>query len=120
MCRANYALAIVLVSLLFSVTTSYGQTNNAQGGIIQSGQGNQGTVINNPPPPPSITHTPYVQAKYEGRCQGHDVYMYCYADVQAWADAHGVTSALVQRANTYGGNKCGYAIDKVICTNPHN
>jgi hypothetical protein len=99
---ANHALAIVLITLILSITTSYGQTNNAQGGIIQSGQGNQGTVINNPPSPPSITYT-VCSGEYEGRCQGHDVYLYCYTDIRAWANAR-CGSALVQRANTYGGN----------------
>lgn len=55
--------------------------------------------------------------EYERACQPHDVYMYCYSDVSAWAKARCGTHT-VQRVNTYGGNKCGYSIDAVICTSP--
>jgi hypothetical protein len=55
--------------------------------------------------------------EYERACQQHDVYLYCYADVKAWASAH-CTTFTVSRYNTYGGNKCGYAMDLVSCIGP--
>jgi hypothetical protein len=55
--------------------------------------------------------------EYERACQPHDVYLYCYADVSAWASAH-CTAFTVSRYNIYGGNKCGYAMDLVSCTGP--
>lgn len=55
--------------------------------------------------------------EYERACQQHDAYLYCYSDVSAWARAR-CTSYTIQRLNTYGGNKCGYSLDSVICTGP--
>jgi hypothetical protein len=55
--------------------------------------------------------------EYERACQQHDAYLYCYSDVGAWAKAR-CSSYTVQRLNTYGGNKCGYSLDSVVCTGP--
>lgn len=55
--------------------------------------------------------------EYERECQGHNFYLYCYSDVEAWARAH-CTSYKITRLNTYGGNKCGYSLDSVFCTGP--
>jgi hypothetical protein len=55
--------------------------------------------------------------EHERACQPHDAYLYCYSDVRAWAGAR-CESYKIQRLNTYGGNKCGYSLDSVICTGP--
>jgi hypothetical protein len=69
-----------------------------------------------PQPQPTVSYK-ICSGEYENRCQAHDVYLYCYADVSAWAKAR-CNSYTIQRLNTYGGNKCGYSIDSVICTGP--
>lgn len=71
----------------------------------------------------SITSSPVTvvyrvcSGEYERACQQHDAYFYCYADIAAWANAR-CGSYKISRLNTYGGNKCGYALDAVICTGP--
>jgi hypothetical protein len=70
------------------------------------------------PSPASFTRAIRVcSGEYEKNCQPHDAYLYCYVDVGAWAAAR-CDKYVVQRINTYGGNKCGYSIDDVICTGP--
>lgn len=71
------------------------------------------------PPPPVLPLVTYkvCSGEYENRCQQHDVYLYCYSDVGAWASAR-CSSSNVTRYNTYGGNKCGYSMDLVTCTGP--
>ncbi|MER8743118.1 hypothetical protein NKH54_08530 [Mesorhizobium sp. M1004] len=71
-----------------------------------------------PPQPvlPTVTYK-VCSGEYESRCQQHDVYLYCYSDVGAWASAR-CNSSTVNRYNTYGGNKCGYSMDLVTCTGP--
>ncbi len=92
----------------------------AQGAIAPNGNANSGTnngtMIVNPPPLPVVSYR-VCSGEYERACQTHDAYLYCYADVRSWA-ADRCTSYTVQRVNTYGGNKCGYSIDAVICTGP--
>jgi hypothetical protein len=68
------------------------------------------------PPPVTVTYR-VCSGEYERACQQHDTYLYCGADVKAWANAR-CTASTIQRLNTYGGNKCGYSIDAVICTGP--
>jgi hypothetical protein len=70
----------------------------------------------NTPQLPTVTYK-ICSGEYERACQQHDVYLYCYQDVKAWAGAHCAAST-VSRYNTYGGNKCGYAMDLVSCTGP--
>lgn len=73
-----------------------------------------------PPPPPSqplISRYRVCSGEYERNCDAHDVYQYCYTDVQAWAKAR-CDEARVVRLNTRGGNKCGYSLDEVICIGP--
>ena len=65
---------------------------------------------------PTVTYR-VCSGEYEARCQSHDVYLYCYADVKGWAAAKCTTST-VSRYSTYGGNKCGYSMDLVSCTGP--
>jgi len=65
---------------------------------------------------PTVTYK-VCSGEYERSCQPHDVYLYCYTDVKAWAGAHCAAST-VSRYNTYGGNKCGYSMDLVSCTGP--
>jgi hypothetical protein len=115
--RSHCIRAISAFFVLLITTASHAQ-QNAPGGVIQNGPNSSGTVINNNAPPPPVVYT-VCSGEYEGKCQAHDAYLYCYEDVKAWANAR-CGSALVQRVNTYGGNKCGYSIDKIICTNPHN
>ncbi len=55
--------------------------------------------------------------EYERNCQAHDIYEYCYYDVQAWANAH-CGSSVIQNYSTYGGNKCGYSHYMIVCDNP--
>jgi hypothetical protein len=55
--------------------------------------------------------------EYERSCQKHDAYLYCGDDVAAWAKLR-CTSSTIQRLGAYGGNKCGYALDAVICAGP--
>lgn len=69
-----------------------------------------------PPPPVTVTYT-VCSGEYERACQPHDAYLYCNGDVHGWAQAR-CASFTTTRVNTYGGNKCGYAIDRVICTGP--
>jgi hypothetical protein len=69
-----------------------------------------------PPPPVTVTYK-ICSGEYERACQLHDVYLYCYSDVNAWA-AQRCTSSTVSRYNTYGGNKCGYGMDLVTCVGP--
>jgi hypothetical protein len=53
--------------------------------------------------------------EYERACKTHDVYLYCSPDLDAWAKAR-CSSYTIQRIDTYGGNKCGYSLDTVLCT----
>jgi hypothetical protein len=53
----------------------------------------------------------------ESNCRPHDKYLYCYSDAAAWAKSI-CTSFTIQRVETYGGNKCGYSLDVVVCTGP--
>jgi hypothetical protein len=55
--------------------------------------------------------------EYERACQPHDAYLYCGADVGAWAKVR-CNSYRVTRLSTSGGNKCGYSIDAVTCIDP--
>jgi len=55
--------------------------------------------------------------EYERACQAHDVYLYCYISVEAWAKDR-CANYTSRRLNTYGGNKCGYSLDEVICYGP--
>jgi len=56
--------------------------------------------------------------EYERACLPHEVYLYCYADVKKFANDK-CPSNTVTRLNTYGGNKCGYSLDEIICTWPN-
>lgn len=71
-----------------------------------------------PVPTPPVTVTYRICAgEYERACQPHDVYLYCYSDVNSWARQK-CSSHSVSRYNTYGGNKCGYGMDLVTCVGP--
>ena len=71
------------------------------------------------PTPTAVAVTTYkiCTGEYEKQCQPHDVYLYCYADLKTWASAK-CNSFTSSRYNTYGGNKCGYAMDLVTCAGP--
>ncbi|HVR56033.1 MAG TPA: hypothetical protein VMT72_04325 [Pseudolabrys sp.] len=68
-------------------------------------------------PAPVVAQYTVCSGEYERACQQHDAYLYCYSDVQAWANQR-CASARVVRLNSYGGNKCGYSMDRVFCTDP--
>jgi hypothetical protein len=68
------------------------------------------------PPPTAVTYR-VCSGEYEKSCQKHDAYLYCGDDVAAWAKLR-CTSSTIQRLGAYGGNKCGYSIDAVICAGP--
>jgi hypothetical protein len=68
-------------------------------------------------PPPVVVPYKICSGEYERACQPHDVYLYCGDSAEAWAKKR-CTSYSLTRLNTYGGNKCGYSLDQVICTGP--
>lgn len=68
------------------------------------------------PPPTTVTYR-VCSGEYERSCQKHDAYLYCGDDVAAWAKLR-CASSTIQRLGAYGGNKCGYSIDAVICAGP--
>lgn len=68
------------------------------------------------PAPVTVTYR-ICSGEYEKACHQHDAYVYCYTDISAWANARCTTSSL-SRIETYGGNKCGYSIDLVVCNGP--
>jgi hypothetical protein len=68
------------------------------------------------PPPTTVTYR-VCSGEYEKSCQKHDAYLYCGDDVAAWAKLR-CASSTIKRVGAYGGNKCGYSIDAVICAGP--
>jgi hypothetical protein len=77
----------------------------------ENGPGSQNTAA------PTTTIYRLCTGEYERACQTHDAYLYCYGDVGSWAKAR-CNSYQITRVNTYGGNKCGYSIDSVMCVGP--
>ncbi|NKK64224.1 hypothetical protein GFL88_11895 [Rhizobium leguminosarum bv. viciae] len=73
---------------------------------------------NNLKPPLSITYT-ICSGEKQSICQAHDVHLSCHNNIQEWATAR-CGSFVLQQANTYGGDACGYSIDKLICSDPRN
>lgn len=58
--------------------------------------------------------------EHESACKSHDVYLYCYVKIVPVATKMCKDLGLsgdhnIARLNTYGGNKCGYSIDRVVC-----
>lgn len=71
-----------------------------------------------PPPSPVVATYKVCSGEYERSCRNpHDAYLYCYSNVQEWANQR-CTAATVSRIDTYGGNKCGYSLDFVTCVGP--
>jgi hypothetical protein len=68
-------------------------------------------------PPPVTTVYRVCSGEYERACQEHNVYLYCNESTDTWAQNRCTTSS-IKRLNSYGGNKCGYSIDEVICVGP--
>jgi hypothetical protein len=108
------AILVITLSLL-TVGSSVAQ--NAPGGINQTGPNAQGTVINNNNVNSAKTYR-FCFGEYERACQPHDVYGYCGESPNNWASAHCDSPSIVP-VTTYGGNKCGYAVVDVICSNAH-
>jgi hypothetical protein len=77
------------------------------------------TIVQGPTTPPTTAITVYkvCSGEYERACPPHDAYLYCYSDLKAWAAAH-CTSFTTSRVTTYGGNKCGYSLDAIVCSGP--
>jgi hypothetical protein len=77
---------------------------------------NRKSLFPDKPPPEVTTEIKVCTGEYERECGfPHDVYLYCYTDVQAWANAR-CKRATVQPLGSRGGNKCGYANISVLCT----
>ncbi|MEH2534392.1 hypothetical protein V1277_006313 [Bradyrhizobium sp. AZCC 1588] len=74
------------------------------------------TILPELAPPVTVTYR-ICAGEYQRSCQPHDVYLYCYQSAADWAKSR-CSSYKVQRLSTYGGNKCGYSLDAVICTGP--
>jgi hypothetical protein len=56
--------------------------------------------------------------EYERNCGfPHDAYLYCYADVGAWAKPRCASSRTVE-VTSHDGNKCGYTGVRVLCKTP--
>jgi hypothetical protein len=70
-----------------------------------------------PVSPPIVSRYRVCTGEYERSCDSHDVYMYCYTDIQAWANGKCAKGQVVE-LNSRGGNKCGYSLYEVICTGP--
>jgi hypothetical protein len=70
-----------------------------------------------PPQSPTIVNFRVCLGEYERNCPPHDVYMYCYQDVGAWASQR-CDIAKVIPLGSQSGNKCGYTSVQVICTGP--
>jgi hypothetical protein len=75
------------------------------------------SVLVSEPPTPVTKEIRVCTGEYERSCRPHDVFFYCYSDVKAWAAAQCASSKVV-RETTYGGNKCGYSLDRVYCVEP--
>jgi hypothetical protein len=78
-----------------------------------------------PPTPPPPQEAKVITEKYrwclgeyERACHPHDKYDYCGVDPRNWANTHCDSYKLVP-VTSYSGNKCGYAIIDVFCSNPH-
>jgi hypothetical protein len=68
-------------------------------------------------PPPVTTIYRVCTGEYERACNPHDVYLYCYVDINGWAKPR-CESYTLQRLDSKGGNKCGYDLVQVLCKNP--
>jgi hypothetical protein len=110
-----YRTLAALTALLIASTYANAQNVDAPNGNAV-GRDNNGSMIVNPKPDVVVTYR-VCSGEYERACQQHDAYLYCAGDVKSWADSR-CSSYVVQRVNTYGGNKCGYSIDAVICHDP--
>ena len=66
---------------------------------------------------PIVTQYDVCIGEYERACLPHQVYIYCGVSIDDWARPR-CSSFSVVRLNTYGGNKCGYGLDRVFCTGP--
>jgi hypothetical protein len=53
--------------------------------------------------------------EYKGPCPSDALYQYCYFSVEDWAKGK-CSSYKINRLATFGGNKCGYSVDEIVCT----
>jgi hypothetical protein len=76
-------------------------------------------VVQGPIAPPTAPTVVYkvCSGEYERACPAHDAYLYCYSDLGTWAAAR-CTSFTTSRVTSFGGNKCGYSLDTVVCNGP--
>jgi hypothetical protein len=66
------------------------------------------------PTPTTSTYT-VCTGDFERSCPRHDVYLPCFERVESWAKER-CGAFRVLRLSTITGNRCGYALDEVICT----
>jgi hypothetical protein len=66
---------------------------------------------------PTVVNFRVCLGEYERNCPPHDVYMYCYQDVNAWARQRCDIPKVIP-LGSQSGNKCGYTSVQVICTGP--
>ncbi|SRR5260221_10298737 len=54
--------------------------------------------------------------EYERNCSfAHDVYLYCYTDLGAWAKGQGCINTSIATLGSHDGNKCGYGQYSISC-----
>jgi hypothetical protein len=71
-----------------------------------------------PPPPSSRIVYKTCTGSFEPTCPSHDVFFPCGADVAAWARNRCGTYSIRRLApDSYGGDRCGYTINEIICEN---
>ena len=66
------------------------------------------------PSPPVKAVYKICAGEYKALCPSDAIYQYCYFNVEDWAK-NKCTAYSINRLATFGGNKCGYAIDEVVC-----
>jgi hypothetical protein len=74
-------------------------------------------LVTRPPDERVVTYAVCL-GEYERSCFPHDVYLYCYSDVAAWAKSACATTPKITKLADRDGNKCGYSLVQVICKGP--
>ncbi|WP_338692467.1 serine protease [Bradyrhizobium sp. 26S5] len=66
-------------------------------------------------PPPVTVAYKICSGEYKGPCPSDALYQYCYFNVEEWAKGR-CSNYKISRLATFGGNKCGYSVDEILCT----